>query len=99
MTQLYKYNKVKPFLALILLQFGVAGMYIISKFALNKGISQHVLIVYRHAIATAVIAPFAIVLDRSPSPLFFLLNFYMLNEMKKLITIILILLTGKIGQS
>ena len=71
MTQLY--NKVKLILAVILLQFGYAGMSIISKFALNKGMSQHVLVVYRHAIATAVVAPFAIVLDRSPSPIFFLL--------------------------
>ncbi|KAK4579078.1 hypothetical protein RGQ29_028949 [Quercus rubra] len=58
------YNKVKPFLAIILLQFGVAGMSIIGKFALNKGMSQHVFIVYRNAIATVVTAPFAIVLDR-----------------------------------
>ena len=65
-TQLY--NKVKPFLAVILLQFGYAGLSIICKFALNKGMSQHVLVVYRSAIATVVIAPFAIVLDRSPSP-------------------------------
>ncbi|KAK9992499.1 hypothetical protein SO802_027484 [Lithocarpus litseifolius] len=66
MTQLY--NKVKLILAVILLQFGYAGMSIISKFALNKGMSQHVLIVYRHAIATAVIAPFAVVLDRNLRP-------------------------------
>lgn len=61
------YNQVKPFLAVILMQFGFAGMSIISKFALNQGMSQHVLVVYRHAVATAVIAPFAIVLDRSLS--------------------------------
>ena len=61
------YNKVKPFMAVILLQFGVAGLSIIGKFALNKGMSQHVFIVYRNAIATVVTAPFAIVLDRSPS--------------------------------
>ncbi|KAM4104548.1 hypothetical protein ACJW30_06G166500 [Castanea mollissima] len=66
MTQLY--NKVKLILAVILLQFGYAGMSIISKFALNKGMSQHVLVVYRHAIATAVIGPFAIVLDRNVRP-------------------------------
>jgi hypothetical protein len=69
MTQLYKYSKVmKPFLGIILVQLGYAGLSIITKLALNKGMSQHVLVVYRHAIATAVIAPFAIVLDRSPSP-------------------------------
>lgn len=60
-------NKVKPFLAAILLQFGYAGLSIISKFALNRGMSPHVLVVYRHAVATVVVAPFAIVLDRSLS--------------------------------
>ena len=67
------YNKVKPFLAVISVQVGYAGLSIISKFALNKGMSPHVFIVYRYAIATVVIAPFAIVLDRSPSPTFSLL--------------------------
>ena len=70
-TQLY--NKLKPFLAVILLQFGYAGLSIIGKFALSKGMSQHVFVVYRNAIATVVIAFFAIVLDRSPSPPFLLL--------------------------
>ncbi|KAF2296006.1 hypothetical protein GH714_035642 [Hevea brasiliensis] len=46
------FEKAKPFLAVIFLQFGYAGLSIISKFALNKGMSQHVLVVYRHAIAT-----------------------------------------------
>ena len=55
----------KPFAALILQQFGYAGMSIISKFALNQGMSQHVLVVYRHAVAAVVTAPFAIVLERS----------------------------------
>ena len=59
------FNQAKPFLAVICLQFGFAGMSIITKFALNQGMSQHVLVVYRHAIATLVIAPFAIVFDRS----------------------------------
>ncbi|XP_022765209.1 WAT1-related protein At2g39510-like [Durio zibethinus] len=62
------FNQAKPFLAVIFLQFGYAGMCIISKFALNQGMSQHVLVVYRHAIATLVIAPFAIVLDRKVRP-------------------------------
>ncbi|EXB65301.1 Auxin-induced protein 5NG4 [Morus notabilis] len=57
-------KQAKPFLFLILQQVGYAGMSIISKFALNQGMSQHVLVVYRHAIAAAVTAPFAIVLER-----------------------------------
>ncbi|XP_008233582.1 PREDICTED: WAT1-related protein At2g39510-like isoform X2 [Prunus mume] len=57
-------NLAKPFVAVTLMQFGYAGMSIISKFALNRGMSQHVLVVYRHAVATVFIAPFAIVFDR-----------------------------------
>ena len=93
-TQLY--NKVKPYFLVIIMQFGYAGMSIIGKYALNKGMSQHVFIAYQHAIAAVVIAPFAIVLDRSPSPPFLLLykffnsflQCYMLNEMKRLTTLI-----------
>ncbi|KAK2633740.1 hypothetical protein Ddye_028532 [Dipteronia dyeriana] len=58
------YERAKPFVAVILLQFGYSGLSIISKFALNKGMSQHVLVVYRHAIAFLVIAPFALIFDR-----------------------------------
>ena len=93
-TQLY--NKVKPYFLVIIMQFGYAGMSIIGKYALNKGMSQHVFIAYQHAIAAVVIAPFAIVLDRSPSPPFLLLykffnsflQCYMLNETKRLTTLI-----------
>lgn len=59
------YEKAKPFLAVVFMQFGYAGMSIIAKSALNQGMSPHVLVVYRHAIATLVIAPFALVFDRS----------------------------------
>ena len=58
------YIRAKPFLAVILLQFGYAGMSIFSKFALNKGMSPHVFAVYRHAVATIAVAPFALILDR-----------------------------------
>ncbi|CAN1747014.1 WAT1-related protein At2g39510, partial [Linum perenne] len=58
------WNKAKPFAVIIALQFGYAGMSIITKFALNDGLSQHVLVVYRHIVATAVIAPFAFFFDR-----------------------------------
>ncbi|KAK3232225.1 hypothetical protein Dsin_004106 [Dipteronia sinensis] len=58
------YERAKPFVGVILLQFGFSGMSIISKFALNKGMSQHVLVVYRQAIAFLVIAPFALIFDR-----------------------------------
>jgi hypothetical protein len=58
---------VKLYLAVILLQFGYAGMSIIAKNALDQGMSHFVLIAYRMAIASVVIAPFAIVLERSLS--------------------------------
>ncbi|WRX12590.1 hypothetical protein QQP08_005077 [Theobroma cacao] len=58
------YNKAMPYLAMVFMRFGSAGMPIVAKFALNRGMSQHVLVVYRFAIATLVLAPFAIVFDR-----------------------------------
>ncbi|GMI90305.1 Usually multiple acids move in and out Transporters 14 [Hibiscus trionum] len=61
-------NQSKPFLAVIFLQFGFSGMSLITKSALDQGMSQHVLVVYRHAVATLVIAPFAIVFDRKIRP-------------------------------
>ncbi|GMN55613.1 hypothetical protein TIFTF001_024726 [Ficus carica] len=58
----------KPYFAMISLQFGYAGMNIITKVSLNHGMSHYVLVVYRHAIATAVIAPFAIFFERKAQP-------------------------------
>ena len=49
---------------MIALQFGYAGMNIITKVSLNRGMSHYVLVVYRHAFATAVIAPFAFIFER-----------------------------------
>ncbi|XP_042953993.1 WAT1-related protein At2g39510-like isoform X2 [Carya illinoinensis] len=62
------FRQVKLYLAVILLQFGSAGMTIIAKFALNRGMSHYVLVAYRMAIATAVMAPFAVVLERQSRP-------------------------------
>ncbi|KAK6163107.1 hypothetical protein DH2020_002948 [Rehmannia glutinosa] len=53
---------------MISLQFGYAGMNIITKISLNGGMSHYVLVVYRHAIATAVIAPFAFFFERKAQP-------------------------------
>ncbi|CAM8960776.1 unnamed protein product [Rhodiola kirilowii] len=58
----------KPYFAMISLQFGYAGMNIITKVSLNHGMSHYVLVVYRHAIATAVIAPFAFCLEWKRQP-------------------------------
>ncbi|KAL8149588.1 WAT1-related protein At2g37460-like [Apium graveolens] len=62
------FRRAKPFLAVLFLQFGLAGMDILSKAALNEGMSNYVFVVYRHAIATIVIAPFAIILDKKVRP-------------------------------
>ncbi|KAJ9180948.1 hypothetical protein P3X46_009132 [Hevea brasiliensis] len=61
-------QRCKPYIAMISLQFGYAGMNIITKVSLNRGMSHYVLVVYRHAFATAAIAPFAIVLERKVRP-------------------------------
>lgn len=68
-TMCTQFHKVKPFFAVVFLQFGYAGMDILSKAALNKRMSNYVYVVYRHAIATIVMAPFALILDRSVSQL------------------------------
>ncbi|KAL2250546.1 UNVERIFIED_CONTAM: WAT1-related protein [Sesamum indicum] len=62
------FHKSKPFLGVVFLQAGLAGMDIISKAALNEGMSNYVFVVYRHAVATLVIAPFAIALDKKIRP-------------------------------
>ncbi|KAJ6304302.1 hypothetical protein OIU77_018050 [Salix suchowensis] len=62
------FQRSKPYIAMISLQFGYAGMNIITKVSLNRGMSHYVLVVYRHAFATAVIAPFAIILERKVRP-------------------------------
>lgn len=54
----------KAYFAMISLQFGYAGMNIITKVSLNKGMSHYVLVAYRQAFATAAIAPFAFFLER-----------------------------------
>ncbi|CAH2033570.1 unnamed protein product [Thlaspi arvense] len=61
-------NRVKPYLAMISMQFGYAGMYIITMVSLKHGMNHYVLAVYRHAIATAVIAPFALYHERKIRP-------------------------------
>ncbi|KAG0489565.1 hypothetical protein HPP92_006428 [Vanilla planifolia] len=58
------FKTCKPYLAMVLVQFGYAGLSLISKISLNHGMSHYVLVVYRHAFATVSIAPFAIFLER-----------------------------------
>ncbi|XP_020959145.1 WAT1-related protein At2g37460-like isoform X3 [Arachis ipaensis] len=58
------YERSKPFIAVTFLQFGFAGMDVLSKAAMNKGMSNYVLVVYRHLVAFFAIAPFALFLDK-----------------------------------
>ncbi|KAK3162219.1 hypothetical protein QOZ80_1BG0086960 [Eleusine coracana subsp. coracana] len=62
------FEKAKPYIAMISLQFGYAGMNVITKVSLNHGMSHYVLVVYRHAFATISIAPFALILERKVRP-------------------------------
>lgn len=58
------FEKAKPYLAVICLQFGYAGSAIIAKSALNHGMSHYTFAVYRNLFAAVVFAPFAVVLER-----------------------------------
>ncbi|GJN22403.1 hypothetical protein PR202_gb09959 [Eleusine coracana subsp. coracana] len=61
-------SDVKPYLAMILLQIGFAGMYVVAVASLKRGMSHFVLVVYRNLVATAVMAPFALWFERSLRP-------------------------------
>ncbi|CAL5407378.1 unnamed protein product [Camellia sinensis] len=62
------YKRAKPYLAMILLQFGHAGLGIIAKFGLNQGMSLYTFAVYRNAVAALVFAPFALLFERKVRP-------------------------------
>ena len=63
------FSNSKSFLLILSLQFGSAGMYVITMDALKKGMSHYVFVVYRNVVATVAIGPFALFLERFPSPL------------------------------
>ncbi|KAG6435847.1 hypothetical protein SASPL_100726 [Salvia splendens] len=54
----------KPYLAMILIQVISAGMSLLSKAAITKGMDPYVFVVYRQAFATLALAPFAFFLER-----------------------------------
>ncbi|KAI3464501.1 hypothetical protein Pfo_021164 [Paulownia fortunei] len=62
------FNKMKPYLAMVALQFGYAGMYIITLVSLKRGFSHWILVVYRHAVAALVFSPFAYFLEKKIRP-------------------------------
>ncbi|CAL4964003.1 unnamed protein product [Urochloa decumbens] len=53
-----------PPVAMVLVQLGFAGMNVVSKVALDAGMSPYVLIAYRNLIAAAFIAPVAYLFER-----------------------------------
>ncbi|XP_031491319.1 WAT1-related protein At5g07050-like [Nymphaea colorata] len=57
-----------PHVGMTALQIGYAGMNIISVVSFKQGLSNYTLVVYRHAVAALVMAPFAIVLERKGRP-------------------------------
>lgn len=58
------FHKAKPFICVVFIQSGYAGMDVLCKAALNNGMSNYVLVVYRHVVAFVVMAPFALILDK-----------------------------------
>ncbi|KAM0880879.1 hypothetical protein ACQ4PT_033283 [Festuca glaucescens] len=61
-------SNAKPYLAMVLLQVGFAGMYIVAVSSLKGGMSHFVLVVYRNIVATLVMAPFALYFERGLRP-------------------------------
>ncbi|KAL3635551.1 hypothetical protein CASFOL_020098 [Castilleja foliolosa] len=61
-------KKLKPYVGVIILQFGNAGFGIVAKAALNQGSSNYTFSVYRNLFAACLLTPFAIVLERKIRP-------------------------------
>jgi hypothetical protein len=57
-------EKVQLHVAMLALQFGYAGFHIVSRLALNMGISKVVFPVYRNIIALILLVPFAYFLEK-----------------------------------
>ncbi|VVA22498.1 PREDICTED: WALLS ARE THIN [Prunus dulcis] len=67
--------------AMLALQFGYAGFHVVSRAALNMGISKLVFPVYRNIIALLMLLPFAYFLEKKDRPaitLNFLVQFFLL---------------------
>ncbi|KAJ8622930.1 hypothetical protein MRB53_031459 [Persea americana] len=61
-------EKKKLYLAMLALQFCYAGFHIVSRTALNMGVSKVVFPVYRNIIALLLLAPFAYILEKKERP-------------------------------
>ncbi|CAJ1974210.1 unnamed protein product [Sphenostylis stenocarpa] len=62
------FTNAKPYLLLLAVQFGSAGMFIFAMDAMKKGMSHYVFTVYRNLIAFLTLSPFAFVLERKVRP-------------------------------
>ncbi|KAI4339908.1 hypothetical protein MLD38_024792 [Melastoma candidum] len=74
-------ERLQLHLAMLALQFGYAGFHVVSRAALNMGISKIVFIVYRNVIALFLLLPFAYFLEKKDRPaitLNFLVQFFLL---------------------
>nr|WET60592.1 WAT2-2 [Panax ginseng] len=74
-------EKVQLHMAMLALQFGYAGFHVVSRAALNMGISKIVFPVYRNILALLLLLPFAYFLekkDRPPLTLSFVVQFFLL---------------------
>lgn len=56
----------KPYLVMIFIQFVYAGMSLLSKAAITEGMNPYVFVVYRQALASLALAPFAFFIEKSP---------------------------------
>eukprot|EP01018_Ginkgo_biloba_P018342 Gb_01918 [translate_table: standard] len=63
-------EKSVPILAMIFVQFGYAGVNIISKVAFDHGMNYFVLVVYRHIVAGLFTLPFVYFFERNNRPKF-----------------------------
>ncbi|KAL5706649.1 WD repeat-containing protein wat1 [Ranunculus cassubicifolius] len=74
-------ERTKLHLAMLALQFGYAGFHVVSRAALNMGISKLVFPVYRNIIALLLLSPFAYFLEKKERPamnISFLIQFFLL---------------------
>ncbi|KAF3320627.1 WAT1-related protein [Carex littledalei] len=62
------FNEIKPFISMILLQVGFAGMYVVAVASMKKGMNHFILVVYRNIFATLFMAPFALYFERNTRP-------------------------------
>ena len=60
-------EKVQLHVAMLALQFGYAGFHVVSRAALNMGISKIVFPVYRNILAFFLLLPFAYFLEKYSS--------------------------------